>query len=314
MKQGFKDYSIGDTFDGFLLIKNVTRGTTSTGAPYLNLRLGDATANMDAKFWNATEDDVAAYTAGTVVEVKAIVSEYRGAPQLQLQQFTINEAAKQKDPKDFMEKAPVSKDELQEEIEQTIFNMQNDTIRGIVRAFIERYNYEFFVYPAATTIHHDFVSGLAYHTVSMLRIAKSLCDLYPVLNKDVLYAGVILHDIGKIHEFTSATDTTRTRNGSLLGHIPIMTAEIREVAKELSIEKESEEVTLLQHMVLSHHGRPEWGSARTPLIQEAEILHYIDMVDAKMNALSKALNKTDPGGFTEKIFALDNRSFYKPLI
>lgn len=309
-----KQYQIGDTFEGFLLIKNATKGQTSGGAPFLTLQLADTSGSLDAKLWNATENDVATYTNGTVAEVKANVIEFRGAPQLQLQTIFISDAAMALSPGDFMEKAPISKEDLQHEIDQTIFGMENKTIRSIVRSFIERYNHEFFEYPAAASIHHAFISGLAYHTVTMLNVAKSLCGIYPELNKDLLYAGVILHDIGKIHEFTSATDTTRTRNGNLLGHIPMMASEIKEVATNALISKDSEEVALLQHMVLSHHGKPEWGSARTPLIQEAEILHMIDNIDAKMNTMTRTLEKTKPGEYTEKMFALDNRSFYKPLI
>lgn len=313
-KTGICHYETGEIFEGFLLIKNASKGTTSGGQPFLTLQLGDTSGTIDAKLWNVTENDVATFTNGTIVDVKANVIDYRGTPQLQLQQIMISDAAKNMSSTDFMEKAPISKEELEAEIDQTIFDMRNKTIRSIVRAFIERYNQEFFVYPAAATIHHAFISGLAYHTVTMLRIAKSLSAIYPELNKDLLYGGVILHDIGKIHEFTSATDTTRSRNGNLLGHIPIMTSEIQEVAKALSIDKDSEEVALLQHMVLAHHGKPEWGSARTPLIQEAEILHMIDNIDAKMNTMTRALEKTKAGEFTEKLFALDNRSFYKPLI
>ncbi|MCC2248932.1 HD domain-containing protein [Virgibacillus sp. AGTR] len=314
MTQGINHYNVGEAFEGFLLIKNVTNGTTSAGKPFLTLQLGDTTGSIDAKLWNVTEDDITTYTNGTVVELKANIIDFRGSAQLQMQQILVSDATKEMLPEDFMEKAPISKRELQDEIDQTIFEIQNTTIRGIVRSFIERYNHEFFVYPAAASIHHAFISGLAYHTVTMLRIAKSLCSIYPELNKDLLYAGVILHDIGKIHEFTSATDTTRSRDGNLLGHIPIMASEIKEVANELSIEKDNEEIALLQHMVLSHHGKPEWGSARTPLIQEAEILHMIDNIDAKMNTMTKVLSKTNAGEFTEKMFALDNRSFYKPLI
>lgn len=313
-KTGICHYETGEIFEGFLLIKNASKGTTSGGQPFLTLQLGDTSGTIDAKLWNVTENDVATFTKGTIVDMKANVIDYRGTPQLQLQQIMISDAAKNMSSTDFMEKAPISKEELEAEIDQTIFDMRNKTIRSIVRAFIERYNQEFFVYPAAATIHHAFISGLAYHTVTMLRIAKSLSAIYPELNKDLLYGGVILHDIGKIHEFTSATDTTRSRNGNLLGHIPIMTSEIQEVAKALSIDKDSEEVALLQHMVLAHHGKPEWGSARTPLIQEAEILHMIDNIDAKMNTMTRALEKTKAGEFTEKLFALDNRSFYKPLI
>lgn len=310
---GISQYNIGDTFEGFLLIKNATKGTTSGGSPFLNLQLGDATGSLDGKLWNTTDDDVATYQSGIIVEVKALVNEFRGSPQLNLQNIQVSDPNIGLRREDFLEKAPVSKEVLQEEIEQTLINMHNTTIRSITRSFIERYYHEFFVYPAAASIHHAFVSGLAYHTVTMLNIAKSLSNIYPELNKDLLFAGVILHDLGKIHEFTDEMDTTRSRDGNLLGHIPIMTTEIQEVASELSIPKGSEEIVLLQHMVLSHHGKPEWGSARTPLIQEAELLHMIDNIDAKMNTMSKALGKTNPGEYTEKLFALNNRSFYKPL-
>src|SRR5690625_4315052 len=144
----------------------------------------------------------------------------------------------------------------------------------------------------------------------MLQIAKGLCDIYPKLNKDLLYAGIILHDIGKIHELSGAVATSYTVEGTLLGHISIMVGEIKEVAAQLKIE--GEEVLILQHLVLSHHGIPEWGSPKPPLVMEAEILHYIDLIDAKVNMLTRALDKTKPGEFTERVFALDNRSFYKP--
>ena len=144
----------------------------------------------------------------------------------------------------------------------------------------------------------------------MLKLAKQLCVLYPSLNKDLLYAGIILHDIGKIHELSGAVSTSYTVTGTLLGHISIMVSEIEEVAEELKIE--GEEVVILQHIVLSHHGKAEWGSPKPPMIKEAEMLHFIDIIDAKMNMLDRALSQVEPGEFTERVFALDNRSFYKP--
>src|SRR5699024_7003599 len=123
-------------------------------------------------------------------------------------------------------------------------------------------------------------------------------------------ARIILHDIGKVHELSGPVDTSYTTEGKLLGHISIMVAEVQETAKELKIE--GEEVTLLKHMVLSHHGKPEWGSAIQPMIKEAEMLHIIDMIDAKMNMLDKALAKTAPGEFTERLFTFEHRSFFNP--
>lgn len=145
----------------------------------------------------------------------------------------------------------------------------------------------------------------------MLGIARQLHELYPSINKDLLYAGIILHDIGKIKELSGVVSTTYTLEGKLLGHITIMVEEIAEMAKELQVE-EKEEVLILQHLILSHHGKAEWGSPKPPMVKEAELLHIIDLIDAKMNMLDKALDKVQPGEFTERLFAMDNRSFYKP--
>ena len=175
---------------------------------------------------------------------------------------------------------------------------------------LKQHREAFLVYPAATKNHHDYVSGLLDHVVSMLRLGKAIAELYPSLNKDLLYAGIILHDVGKVVELSGPVGTVYTPAGNLLGHITIMVNEIAMAAKELGIE--GEEVVLLQHMVLSHHGKEEWGSPKRPMLKEAEILHYIDNIDAKMNMLNRALSKAEPGEFTERLFPLDNRQFYKP--
>lgn len=168
----------------------------------------------------------------------------------------------------------------------------------------------FFDYPAAVRHHHEFVSGLSFHVVSMLRLAKSIADLYPTVNRDLLYAGVILHDLGKVIELSGPISTTYTLEGNLIGHISIVVEEVSKMADELGIE--GEEVVILKHVLLSHHGKGEWGSPKPPLVREAEILHQIDLMDATMNMMDKALRHTKPGEFTERVFGLDNRSFYNP--
>lgn len=310
MKKGIKHYAVGDTFDGFMLIKEVRKGTASNGKPFLTLFFVDSTGEIDAKLWDASKEDEETFTEEKVVKIIGEVHEYRGNAQLRLKSIRPAQVTDGVRISDFLEKAPVDKDQLQEKLTEAIFEMNNPNIQRIVRNFIKKYNEELFVYPAASKNHHAYVSGLAHHIVCMLQIAKKLCEIYPELNKDLLYAGVILHDIGKIHEFSGAISTTYTVEGTLLGHISIMVAEIKEVAEELKID--GEEVLILQHLVLSHHGKAEWGSPKPPLVREAEILHYIDLIDAKMNMLNRALDKTKPGEFTERLFALDNRSFYKP--
>src|SRR5699024_12177307 len=137
-------------------------------------------------------------------------------------------------------------------------------------------------------------------------------ELYPTINKDLLYAGVILHDIGKIHELSGAVSTSYTIEGTLLGHISIMVSEIEEIADELKIE--GEEVTVLQHIVLSHHGKAEWGSQKPPMIKEAEILHFIDIIDAKMNMLDRELCHVKQEQFTERGLDLANRYILKAKV
>lgn len=310
MKKGIKHYAVGDTFDGFMLIKEVRKGTASNGKPFLTLFFVDSTGEIDAKLWDASKEDEETFTEEKVVKLVGEVHEYRGNAQLRLKSIRPAQVTDGVRISDFLEKAPVDKEMLQEKMTEAIFEMKNPNIQRIVRAFIKKYNEELFVYPAASKNHHAYVSGLAHHIVSMLNIGKKLCEIYPELNKDLLYAGIILHDIGKIHELTGAISTSYTIEGKLLGHISIMVAEIKEVADELKID--GEEVLILQHLVLSHHGNPEWGSPKPPLVREAEILHYIDLIDAKMNMLNRALDKTKPGEFTERLFALDHRSFYKP--
>ncbi len=188
--------------------------------------------------------------------------------------------------------------------------MKNPNIQRITRHLMKKYLDRFLEYPAATKNHHEFVSGLGYHVVSMLDLAKAISELYPSLDRDLLYSGIILHDLGKVIELSGPISTTYTVEGNLLGHITIIVNEIAKAAEELSIQ--GEEVVVLQHIVLSHHGKLEWGSPKQPMIKEAEILHIIDNIDAKMNMLDRSLKRVKPGEFSERIFPLDNRSFYKP--
>lgn len=310
MKKGIRDYEIGESFDGFLLIKEARKGTASNGKPFLTLFFTDATGEIEAKLWDAKPEDEEKYTEKKVVKIAGDINEFRGQAQLRIKSIRLAQATDGVRISDFLEKAPIAKDELQEKITEAIFEMKNPNIQRIVRAFVKKYQDKLFDYPAASKNHHAYVSGLAHHIVTMLQIARSLCDIYPQLNKDLLYAGVILHDIGKIHELSGPVATSYTVEGTLLGHITIMVSEIEEMAKQLDIT--GEEVVVLQHIVLSHHGYPEWGSPKRPQVMEAEILHFIDLIDAKVNMLTRALDKTKPGEFTERLFALDHRPFYKP--
>ncbi|TMN23022.1 3'-5' exoribonuclease YhaM [Lentibacillus cibarius] len=311
MKKGIGHYHIGDAFDDFILIKSSARGVASNGKPFLTLILRDATGEIEAKLWEITKEDEEVFIPEQIVRLTGEVNQFRGKPQLKIFSIRPSNASDGVQVDDFVAKAPVEKEVLMEKLTEAIFEMQNPSLQRMVRALVKKYQEGLLTYPAATKNHHEYVSGLLHHIVSMLSLAKELHTLYPETNKDLLYAGVILHDLGKVKELSGVVTTSYTLEGKLLGHIPMMVEEIGNMAKELQID--GEEVLILQHLILSHHGKAEWGSPKPPLIREAELLHLIDLVDARMNMLNRALDKVKPGEFTDRLFALDNRSFYKPL-
>lgn len=304
------EHEVGEHVDMFLLIKSATRGIASNGKPFLTLILQDRSGDIEAKLWDASDDEVKVYQPGTIVRIAGEVHNYRGRMQLKIKQIRRSTPHDGVSTADLLETAPLTKEEISSKVTQYIFEMKNPNIQRITRHLLRKYYEEFLEYPAATKNHHEFVSGLGFHVVSMLDLAKSITELYPSLDRDLLYAGVILHDLGKVFELTGPVAASYTIEGNLLGHITIMVDEIGKAAGELGIH--GEEVVVLQHLVLSHHGKMEWGSPKQPMIKEAEILHLIDNLDAKMNMLDRALKRVKPGEFTEKIFPLDNRSFYKP--
>lgn len=302
----------GEQVDQFLLIKEAKKGVTTVGKPFMSLLLQDRSGDIEAKLWDTNEEHEKLYRAQEIVKVGGEIHDYRGKNQLRVKQIRPVREDEGVQISDLLPTSAIPKEDLMESLNQFFFQIQNPNISRITRHLIKKHQESLMIYPAATKNHHDYASGLIDHVVSMLNLSSAICDLYPTLNRDLLYAGVILHDIGKVIELSGPVGTAYTVEGNLLGHISIMVNEIGLAATELKLE--GEEVMLLQHLVLSHHGKEEWGSPKKPMIQEAEILHYIDNIDAKMNMLTRALDKTQPGEFTERLFPLDNRSFYKPKI
>ncbi|WP_110929007.1 3'-5' exoribonuclease YhaM [Bacillus massiliglaciei] len=310
MKTGIIHYSIGDSVDTYMYIKSSTKAVASNGKPFLTLILADKTGEIDAKLWDVSENDEKAFTEESTVKIQGEIQNFRGRSQLKIRNIRLTTEADGVEKADLIQTAPLSQEVMMEKITQYIFEMRNPNLQRITRYLLKKHQNEFLTFPAATKNHHEFMSGLAYHVVSMLDLAKAIAGLYPSLDKDLLYAGIILHDLGKVFELSGPVSTVYTVEGNLLGHISIMVSEIGKAADELKID--AEEIMILQHLVLAHHGKAEWGSPKPPMVREAEVLHYIDNLDAKINMMDRALEKVKPGEFTERVFALDNRSFYKP--
>ena len=308
MSKSINELMDGDTGSFTYLIKEITKGVTSKGAPYLSLVLQDKTGTIDAKLWSAKPEQIASFKAGMILQFNGEVLSHNKQLQMRINECRIIER-NSVNLIDFVREGDIPRSQLKKEIEEIIHSFENPTLKRLLECVMERYEKDFYAYPAASKLHHDFVGGLATHVWGMLKLAKAVCDCYPLLNRELLYTGVILHDIGKCRELSGPVITEYTTEGKLLGHISIMQAEIDAIAKENGLE--GEEIMLVRHMILSHHGEYEFGSPVLPMIPEAEILHYIDNMDARMNVLVKAYDGIEPGDFTPRIFAMENRSFYK---
>ncbi|TCP29283.1 3'-5' exoribonuclease [Scopulibacillus darangshiensis] len=308
--KGIAHYNEGEQVNHYLLVKSSSKGLTSGGKPFLTLILQDQTGDIEGKLWDSSPQDEHDFIPDTMVKVEGDITTFRGKNQLRIKGIRLVTSNDQVKKADLVMSAPLSVNTMLDKVTQYIFEIKNPAIQRITRALLKKHQDAFFEFPAAVRNHHEYVSGLAYHVVSMLNLAKGVAGLYPSLDTDLLYAGIILHDMGKVTELSGATAASYTLEGKLLGHISIMVNEIAETAKEIGVD--GEEVVILQHMVLSHHSKPEWGSPKPPLVKEAEILHMLDNLDAKMNMMDRALEKAKPGDFTERLFALDNRTLYRP--
>ncbi|MDY3041237.1 3'-5' exoribonuclease YhaM family protein [Streptococcus pluranimalium] len=303
-----------ELFEGFYLIKKAELRKTRAGKDFLAMTFQDDSGEISGNLWDAQSHNVETFTAGKVVYMEGRREVYNNTPQVNQIKLRLPEDGEPNDPADFKEKPPVNVADVKEYLEQMVFKIENATWQRIVRALYRKYHQEFFTYPAAKTNHHAYESGLAYHTATMVRLADAIGDIYPELNKSLLFAGIMLHDLAKVIELSGPDNTEYTVRGNLIGHIALIDEEITKVITELNIDDTREEVTVLRHIVLSHHGLLEYGSPVRPKIMEAEIIHMIDNIDAEMMMMTTALSRIGEGEMTARLFALDNRSFYKPKL
>lgn len=311
MNKLIRDIKPGDNAVEFdAIVVNVVNGKTSK-APYLSLVFQDESGQIDAKLWAVTPEQVQTVTLGKVVHVVGDAIKYSDDTQLKVNKIKVMDSSEKEQIK-YLKAAPEKVAAMENEINDYLLKIKNEKFHKIVSTLYHEHIEAFKVYPAASKNHHEYVSGLIYHTLSMLRIAESLCKQYPSLNSDLMYSGIIIHDLGKTVELSGPIVPEYTVEGKLLGHISIGQAMVEQCAKSLGIE--GEEVLLLKHLVLSHHGKLEYGSPILPLIREAEIIYFIDNIDARMNMIDKALENVEPGHFSKRVFSLENRSFYKPKL
>ena len=296
-------------FEGFLLVRSAEQRTSSNGGKYLDMTLCDTTGDINCKMWDGT---VPPPRQGTVIKVRGTVQEYNGRQQLRVERLRKPGPEDDVDPSALMPCAPESPESMLREINQTIDRMKTPQLQGILRELLKMCGDRLIYYPAAQRLHHAERSGLLHHMTTMLRTANAIMSVYPQLNPSLLTAGVIVHDLAKIDEMDADTlglVSDYSIDGKLLGHIVRGVVNIQLAAEKT--QASPAKALLLQHMVLSHHGIPDYGSPIAPKFPEAEVLNTIDTLDARLFEMDEALSRAMPGGFSEKVWGLDNRQLYR---
>lgn len=311
------DFDKGEKIEGYFLIKTVDCKITNNSSTnkYLDFNLIDSTGEINGKLWECNSELEQMFSDNMLVKVRGVVNEYRGKLQLKIEKIRNVTPEDKINIDDFVLSAPYKSEDMFDIILEFMEKIDNKDIKGIVEHIILESSSKLMHYPAAKSNHHAIRGGLLYHTTSMLRAGEKLLEVYTHLNKDLLFAGIILHDVAKIIEMDSSElgiVSQYTTEGQLLGHIILGVNLIDRAGRE--IKADSEIIMLLQHMILTHHYEPEYGSPKKPMIPEAEMLHHLDILDARMYDMQKALNDVKEGEFSEKIYSLENISIYKARI
>ncbi len=297
----------GQIIEGFLLVRASEQRTSSNGTKYLDLTLSDRQSEINAKMWDG---QTAAPKPSTVVKIRGMMLEYNGRPQLRVDKMRPIEPGDGVDLSQLVPCAPDSTEDMMNLLLNRVEAIKSKPLQDLVRYRIDECKEQLMYYPAASKLHHAERGGLLHHITTMLKDADAISAIYPQLDGDLLAAGVMLHDLCKIREFDSdemGLVSDYSVEGNLIGHLVEGVAELQQAGEALGTPKEL--LMLLEHMVLSHHDLPEYGSPRRPMIPEAEVLHLIDLLDARMYEMDRALSAVSPGSFTERIWSLDRKLY-----
>lgn len=295
--------------DGFVILKKCEEKKTKNGATYLDIIIADKDGEMTGKWWDFNAPGM--FEAEMIVKIRGTVEQYNGKDQFRVAQMRPINSSDDVDMSSLVPSAEVSGEQLFNMIRQTVVGFEDEELKQIVLAIIDDKKSMLVTHPAAFRLHHAMVGGLMYHTMSIVKMAEALCKIYPNINRELLLSGAILHDVAKTWELeTAQTGLVKgySTEGELIGHLVKGAMYIADTAKELGVS--GEKVTLLEHMVLSHHGVPEYGAAVRPMFLEAEILSTLDALDATIFEINSACEKVGVGEFTDRQWALDNRKLY----
>ena len=309
--QKISEMEPGSPVAGFYILSTASLRTTGNGKTFLSASVSDRTGTVNVIYWDYN-GPIRASDEGKTVFLRGQISEFKGALQLTLEAIRPTNESDIIDLSSLVPTAPIDADQMYQEILDTVETIQDPDYKAIAREFLDCHSKSFLEIPAAKSVHHGFLHGLLMHTGNMVKIACQLADLYPqVINRDLLVTGTLIHDFAKREEFTFSElglVSGYSVKGDLLGHLVMGAQEVSEICWDLEIPEEKS--VLLQHLLLSHHGKPEYGAAVVPLCAEAELLSLIDAIDSRMEIYRENLEETPLGQFSERIFALDGRRAY----
>ena len=308
------DIKVNQDVTSYFLVKKSEVKVGSNKKAYLDLLLADSTGEISAKKWDIADEELPGLKkieTGKVIKVRAIVNEWNGMKQLRISRIRHTGAEDNIEMTDYIKAAPEKPEEMYEYIYSKADSFKDEDLRRICLKQLEDNKEKLMYYPAAQKNHHAELAGLLYHVKRMLMMGERACQVYTNLNAELVMAGVILHDMEKINEIESnelGVSTGYSFEGKMLGHLVQGVKSVDRLARELAIPEEK--AIMLEHMMLTHHYEPEFGSPKRPMFPEAEMLHYLDMIDAKMFDMQEAIEKTEPGEFSERAWTLDNRTIY----
>ena len=302
--------ALNDEIEGFYILKSANPKVTANGKPFLTGALSDRTGVMEMKVWDYAGPLTAA-DEGKVVKVRGTVGEFRGTPQFTASRIRLAAADDQVDPASLVPTAPIDREAAMAALQKWAASIEDEDYRAVAEAMLERHGQALERIPAAKSVHHAFLGGLLMHTANMMKLADFLAELYrDTIDRSLLLAGTLLHDMAKEQEFVFSQlglATDYSVKGQLLGHLVMGAQEAARVVETLHVPEEKS--VLLQHLILSHHGEPEFGAAVRPLCAEAELLSLIDAVDSRMEIYRETYDTMDAGTFSPRIFALEKKVF-----
>jgi 3'-5' exoribonuclease len=317
-----KDFFIADAakFDNasvttYFAISSISvRDKKTGGGQYLALTLSDKTGTMEARMWEDFASAISTCAEGCYVKVQGQISKYQGKYQITLTKLR-TAAASEVDTADFVPTTKFDIGEMWAELRSYVDSFANPDLQRLVFAFLddESIGAAYREAPAAKVLHHAWIGGLLEHVLTLVRVCRATAPFYPEVDPDLLVTGAILHDIGKVRELSWGTTFSYTLEGQMIGHISIAQGMLREKIATLPGFPEKLRV-LVEHMILSHHGKYEFGSPKLPMTPEAILLSALDDVEAKMQAMRNEFGRDAAAGKSGAEMTDWVRSMERPLL